>query len=118
MALREWEKDIDLRACTQPNCEKHGKSPCTGVGCDGRDAHERAAAGQPKGFVRIAEGQFVTLEQTLGWATPSPTTRTVAGTAVRDDEGTLRVDGVNVEQDAAGYFPRGVLVLSIRDTWH
>lgn len=26
-----------------PNCEKHGKSPCEGVDCSGRDADDRAA---------------------------------------------------------------------------
>ena len=28
--------------CTHPNCETHGKSPCEGVDCSGRDAEDRA----------------------------------------------------------------------------
>lgn len=26
-----------LLSCTHPNCAEHGKSPCDGVGCDGRE---------------------------------------------------------------------------------
>lgn len=61
----------------------------------------------------ITEGAYVTLEQTRGWATDSPITTRREGVATRDEDGTLRVDGVNVERDEAGYYPQGVLILSI-----
>jgi hypothetical protein len=39
--MHEWDKDVDLRVCHAPNCQQHGKSPCKGVGCDGRTDEER-----------------------------------------------------------------------------
>lgn len=61
----------------------------------------------------VVPGDFVTLESTVGYGCGAPVTRTVFGIATLDDEGTLRVGGVNVTKDADGYFPCGVLVLSI-----
>lgn len=63
------------------------------------------------GIVQV--GQLVRLEHTRGWATSNPVTETVQGEAEYDDEGTLRVAGVNITQDADGYFPTGVLILSV-----
>lgn len=31
---------MSARACHHPNCQKHGKSPCEGIGCDGREIGE------------------------------------------------------------------------------
>ena len=41
MTVREWDKDRDLRICSHPNCEQHGKSPCEGVNCDGLTREDR-----------------------------------------------------------------------------
>lgn len=60
----------------------------------------------------ITAGDTVTVEHTRGQATPTPVTETVAGTVYRDDEGTLRVENVNLTRDARGYFPRGVVLIS------
>ncbi|GAB2734164.1 hypothetical protein [Nocardioides pakistanensis] len=30
--------------CTHPNCREHGKSPCEGIGCDGREIEETTDA--------------------------------------------------------------------------
>lgn len=62
---------------------------------------------------QIRVGDFVVVEQTRGWASDMPITLTHAGVAYVDDEGTTRVDGVNVTRDSAGYFAAGVLVVSI-----
>jgi hypothetical protein len=36
-AYDAWSIDRPADQCTHPNCEKHGKSPCEGIGCDGRE---------------------------------------------------------------------------------
>lgn len=59
----------------------------------------------------IRPGDAVTVEVTSGWLTSNPTTLKVRGMAYLDEEGTLRVQGVSIERDADGYFPRGVVVL-------
>lgn len=32
-------------ACRHPNCERHGKSPCVGIGCDGTEGPASDACG-------------------------------------------------------------------------
>lgn len=59
-------------------------------------------------------GRFVRIECTVGWATPTPVTRIVEGTAKLDDEGCIRVAGVNITRDSDGYFPTGIVILSIQ----
>ena len=63
----------------------------------------------------IQAGDWVRVEETVGWATDNPRTRVVEGYAEVDDEGTLRVDGVPVSREDDGKYPRGVLILSIGD---
>ena len=36
-----YRLDTAAEPCSHPNCAVHGKSPCEGVGCDGRDADDR-----------------------------------------------------------------------------
>jgi len=64
----------------------------------------------------VHPGDTVTVEHTTGQAIGQPTTRTVTGTVYADDEDTLRVDGVPLWQDEDGYFPAGVVVVSITRT--
>lgn len=60
----------------------------------------------------IEVGDYVKAEQTTGQAVGNPQRRVVEGVVYRDDEGTLRVERVNVTRDADGYFPAGVVVIT------
>lgn len=61
----------------------------------------------------IRPGDQVTVEHTTGQSIGRPSTRTVSGRVYLDDEGTPRVEGVPLWQDADGYFPEGVVIISV-----
>lgn len=81
------------------------------------DELTKREAAKPEPVAEV--GDLVIVEQTVGQATSSPTTSVVEGIAYRDD-GTLRVpggwagNGVSIERDATGYFPHGVIVVSVK----
>lgn len=64
-------------------------------------------------YQEIEAGDTVTVEETLGWGTGSPVRTVHTGVASVDDEGVLRVDGVNLTRDERGYFRTGVLPISV-----
>lgn len=66
--------------------------------------------------MQIEPGDYVVLDDTVGWLAANSRTTRRRGEARFDDEGVLRVDGVNVTKDANGYYLPGVLVISIKRT--